>query len=119
MDIYKLTQSERWQLERKISNLEERIKFLQGALLTVIEGGAVNENLSLNISVIDFYELYEKSMNDFFELEGKEAEKMGNKSINADMFLSWQGLQCNLGSGAVVWNDIVTNLPDLYEELFY
>ena len=114
----------RWEIlnyERRIASLEERIKFLQGALLTLLEDGEVlknNKDFEVEVSALDFAEIYELSMTDYFELEGQEADKKSNKSINANMSLHWQGLKCNLGSGAIIYNNIVSNLEEIYEDLF-
>ena len=65
------------------------------------------------------------SRREFMRIYEEALSKLDNSSDDKDLFpiyganviIEWNGIACNLGDGATVYNHIITNIPSVDEEL--
>lgn len=99
----------------EIEDLKRRIDMLQDAM---IEATIPSQQKDKQVTRKDFTEMYNKCVGRMFHEDDKEIENgpYGKKIYLNHMYVHWNGMYCDCGSGAIISNEMIPTIKSIDDE---
>lgn len=101
-------------LQDQIKTANKRIEALQKALFQFMtnEERGTNETMPVVVAKSDFLALYDMALSAMMSSD----DDNDNDIYGQDVMVSWHGISCNCGDGAVACNNIIEGVREVLEE---
>ena len=94
---------------------EKRLELMQDAIKQLMKEGTPSTDI--RISKIDFVAIYNKALNEFFDImEKPNGDEQPNEIYGHDFTIHWHGIYCNCGDGAAPSNYIISGIEGIIDE---